>query len=54
MAACRVKGWPSITLRDIKRLWALVVLACVYLGVLSHLGTLTGRPTLDGIIMPTT
>lgn len=28
----------------------LVVAACVYLGLLSHLGTLTGSPTLDGII----
>jgi hypothetical protein len=28
----------------------LVVAACVYLGWLSYLGTLTGRPTLDGII----
>jgi hypothetical protein len=26
------------------------VLACVYLGWLSYLGTLTGRPTLDGVI----
>jgi hypothetical protein len=31
-------------------MWMLVVLACVYLGWLSYLGTLTGWPTLDGIL----
>ncbi len=28
----------------------LVLAACIYLGLLSYLGTLTGRPTLDGMI----
>jgi hypothetical protein len=40
----------TITLRDIRRMWTLVVLACLYLGWLSYQGTLTGRRTLDGII----